>query len=103
LVIVAVASRSSSRTTSIRNAWRVGTSIWERRARTSKRPTAAPAVGANPMAMRSTFEARCENTMVLTRPNQRAARTASRTEHAVKSCAAANTEPIAAGVRAKCA
>ena len=55
------------------------------------------------MPIRRTFEARWENTIVFTSPNQREARTASRTEHAVRSWAAENTAPMAAGVSAKCA
>jgi hypothetical protein len=55
------------------------------------------------MATRSAFEARCENTIVFTSPNQAEARTASRTEHAVSSWAAENTAPMAAALSSKCA
>src|SRR5919204_3426933 len=72
LVMPAVAVRSSGSTTAIVYDCRVGTSICETLMRARKNATASRGVGASGTSMSSTFDGRCENTIVLSRPKRSA-------------------------------
>src|SRR2546425_12850481 len=81
-VMLAAAARSPGETTAITYELRVGTSIWDRALRASKRAITHPSAGANGTSNNKTLDGRWVNTIVLTRPIRPAIRAASRYEKA---------------------
>jgi hypothetical protein len=80
----------------MRNAWRVGTSICDRRCRASRKATDIHATGDSATQIRSTLEIRCEKTMVLTRPSRGATRAARMSERPERICTPKKIQPSSA-------
>src|SRR5215469_11708676 len=94
-VMLAATGRSAGVTTAITYDVRAGTSICERVLRMSSSAIAIPSVGAKGTSIKQTFDGRCVNTIVLTRPIRRASRTAMRYEKAERRPDQKNKEPAA--------
>ena len=96
-VIPAAAERSSGPTTPKMYDCRVGTSIWLMLKRANRTRTASARLGISGTRMSRTFDGKCVNTMVRTRPNREARRDASSAESPARRFAPKKIAPSVPG------